>query len=53
MLTPEERRQRQSEGGKRGAARGLATQRAEREAGLAFAREWRERNRGRDWSVPQ
>ncbi len=35
-----------------GGARGNATRRREREAGLAFAREWRERHRGVDWSLP-
>ncbi len=35
-----------------GYAKALATRRAEKAKGMAFARAWRERNRGRDWTLP-
>jgi len=34
-----------------GLAKAQATRRAEKEEGMAFARAWREANRGRDWSL--
>lgn len=41
-----------SAAGRLGAVKGAAQRRREKDEGMAFAREWRERNRGVDWSLP-
>lgn len=43
---------RQLEGAKRGGAASVARRRAEKEAGMAFAREWRETHRDTVWGIP-
>ena len=35
-----------------GQLKSITTRRAEKAEGMAFARAWRETNRGRDWSIP-
>ncbi|MES2902709.1 MAG: hypothetical protein V4696_00845 [Pseudomonadota bacterium] len=39
-------------GSRLGGIKSTARRRAEKAEGMAFARAWREKNRGRDWAIP-